>query len=242
MRQQTHDIDNLFDLLVLRLTSKRNTVPIYISRTKPYVCFKKTWTNFSTVSLLWSYGLFRFFWNRRYIIGQINTYLTTKIADILYPNRNFIVYTDGSGRISEIPLKKAVDFNSYLINWSEGSEIPQLVGILSHRLTSWFPVLFKNIFWPFLMRRQTHDIDNWFDLLEFWRTSKRNRTLVAVACSTRPWSDYIIVTMMTIQRINRSKIKIELRITRWIHTSQILHTHSFDMTPIFRFTYLFLCW
>ena len=140
------------------------------------------------------------------------------------------MYTDGAAAdgFPKFRSKKQstlIVLNSYLINWSEGSEIPQLVGILSHRLTSWFPVLFKNIFWPFLMRRQTHDIDNWFDLLEFWRTSKRNRTLVAVACSTRPWSDYIIVTMMTIQRINRSKIKIELRrIARWIHTSQILRT------------------
>ena len=151
---------------------------------------------------------------------------------------------DGFPKFRSKKQSTLIVLNSYLINWSEGSEIPQLVGIVSHRLTSWFPVLFKNIFWPFLMRRQTHDIDNWFDLLEFWRTSKRNRTLVAVACSTRPWSDYIIVTMMTIQRINRSKIKIkiELRITRWIHTSQILHTHSFDMTPILRFTYIFLCW
>ena len=133
-------------------------------------------------------------------------------------------FRNSAQKSSRLRLMTLIGLNSYLINWSEGSEIPQLVGILSHRLTSWFPVLFKNIFWPFLMRRQTHDIDNWFDLLEFWRTSNRNRTLVDVACSTRPWSDYIIVTMMTIQRINRSKIKIELRITRWIHTSQILHT------------------
>ena len=90
-------------------------------------------------------------------------------------------FRNSAQKSSRLRLMTLIVLNSYLIMWSEGSEIPQqLVGILSHRLTSRFPVLFKNIFWPFLMRRQTHDIDNWFDLLEFWRTSKRNRTLVAV--------------------------------------------------------------
>ena len=61
-------------------------------------------------------------------------------------------FRNSAQKSSRLRLMTLIGLNSYLINWSEGSEIPQLVGILSHRLTSWFPVLFKYIFWPFLMR------------------------------------------------------------------------------------------
>ena len=136
------------------------------------------------------YVWFEFLWIRRYLHNWTNKYLLNNenCRHLLLKPEFYRVHrwqrTDfrySAQKSSGLRLMTLIVFNSYLIRWSEGSEIPQqLVGILSHRLTSRFPVLFKNIFWPFLMRRQTHDIDNWFDLLEFWRTSKRNRTLVAV--------------------------------------------------------------